>query len=173
KTAGLFVGVCVANEEIKKEAGTFYLYSKAANKRVEIDDFDFDDLEHDPSFAEKFPNFERFDFLPQKGDILIWKSFTIHGAHKPSDQAKTRKSLTAHFYPSTCKVQEPPTRRILSIYEHGKPKPTDNPKLAKAATMNPIVYSSMCLALNKLGRLSNFLSRDNKMDDKTSQIRRI
>ena|ERR1051326_960025 len=171
--AGQLVGVWFALEAITKESGPFCLYSKAANKRVGIDDFDFENLEKDPSFVKRFPNFERFDFLPQRGDILIWKSFTIHGAHKPSDQSKTRKSLTAHFYPSACKVQDPPAERILSIYDHKRPKPTNNPKIAKAAVVNPMLYSSMCLALNKLGGLSNVLSRDNKMDGKTSQIRRI
>jgi phytanoyl-CoA hydroxylase len=37
----------------------------------------------------------------QRGDVLFWNSRTIHGSLKTLDSRHSRKSLTAHFLPST------------------------------------------------------------------------
>ena len=42
----------------------------------------------------------------EKGDVLLWHPFTVHGSLAfPSDPLLTRKSLTAHFIPSSRKFR--------------------------------------------------------------------
>ncbi len=171
--AGSLVGVWFALEDIDADAGAFCLYSNSPRRRVEFEDYNFDNLENDNNFRQDFPQAKRFDFLPRKGDILIWNSFVVHGAHKPSSDFKTRKSLTAHFYPDAAQVQAQPIKRFFSIYEHDKPKPTSNPMLTKAATINPFIYSSICLLAQKAGGITNLMIRDKTADQAISEIRQL
>ena len=47
--------------------------------------------------VEKFGK-EPFTFLPRQGDILIWHSNLLHGAHLTTRAGATRKSLIAHYF---------------------------------------------------------------------------
>ena len=118
---GKLVGVWIALEDIDITSGPFCIYSHTDTKKVGMNEFNFDDLENDPKFKKAFPKADRYDFTARKGDILIWDSFSIHGALSPKDSTKTRKSITAHFYPSDLKPQDPPVKRVFSIYNHKKP----------------------------------------------------
>lgn len=170
---GNLLGVWFALEDIDEESGPFCLYSNVEHKRFEQEDYDFEDIERDKRFTDQFPNFKRFDFMPKKGDLLVWNSFVIHGAHLPKNDSKTRKSLTSHFYPISYKVQQPPIKRSFSIYNHEKPKLTKNPLIKQSTIVNPIFYNSICLILNKLGAISSYLTNDQAADEKKAQIRRI
>jgi phytanoyl-CoA hydroxylase len=171
--AGALVGIWFALEDIVDSAGPFCLYRNSPQKRVEYTDFCFDDLENDLKFKAEYPEVTRFDFLPKKGDILLWRSFVIHGAHRAKNPANTRKSLTAHFYPAGHAVQEVPIKRILSIYNHEKPKATSNPNIKRATVINPFIYSTMCLALNKIETFKTLLSKDSSSGSKISELRRL
>lgn len=171
--AGSLVGVWIALEDIEADAGPFCIFENAAQEKVDYSAFDFENLENDERFRDSFPNYSRHDFLARKGDILIWKSFAIHGANMPIHPSKTRKSLTAHFYPSDCKIQDPPIKRGFSIYDHDSPVPTINKSLKKAATINPAIYNTMCMVLGGLGGISKFVTGDTQADANISEIRRI
>ena len=171
--AGNLVGIWFALEDIDIDAGPFCLYRNAAQSKLEPDQFDFDDLDNDARFKLSFPNSERFDFQARKGDILIWKSFTVHGALLPVSDNKTRKSITSHYYPKGSSVLDAPIKRMFSIYDHQTPKQTSNPSLQKAGVINPYVYQSMCIALEKSKRLKNISSRDHSADKRLSEIRNI
>ena len=86
----------------------------------------------------------------------------------------TRKSITAHFYPTGVAVQSPPIKRFFSIYDHSKPKKTENPKIFKATTINPIVYQSLCFGfymLEKMKGVKSIFMRERS--DSVTNIRRI
>ena len=171
---GKLVGVWIALEDIEYSSGPFCLFTKTDTKKLKPGDFDFDNIEDDINFKQEYPEAERFDFTARKGDILIWDSFTIHGALLPKDESMTRKSITAHFYPTGVAVQAAPTKRFFSIYDHSQPKNTKNPKIFKAATINPLAYQSICTGIYMLEKMKSvkdiFMREPN---NSISNIRRI
>jgi hypothetical protein len=68
----------------------------------------------------------------------------------PVSSQLTRKSLTAHFYKFGAAVQDPIIQRRFSIYDHDHPVSTSVPGLLKAATINPLIYSTLCIGLSLL-----------------------
>ncbi len=171
---GKLVGVWIALEDIKYSAGPFCIYTNSDSKKLEPDDFDFNNIEDDINFKKQYPKAKRFDFTARKGDILIWDSLTIHGALLPKNESMTRKSITAHFYPLNIPVQSPPVKRFYSIYNHSKPIKTENVNILKATTIKPFVYQSICAALFMFEKLKIFkaiLMRERK--DTLSNIRRL
>lgn len=173
--SGKLVGVWIALEDIKVSSGPFCIYSHTDTERLGSDDFNFNDIENDPKFKDRFPESRRFDFLAEKGDILIWDSFSIHGALMPQDSTKTRKSITAHFYPVGLEIQDQPIQRVLSIYNHKSPARTANPNIFKATTISPIIYQALCVALHAASRIK--IIRDlvitESKDKNLTEIRRL
>lgn len=171
---GKLVGVWIALEDIDYAAGPFCLYTKTDIKKVRPKDFHFADIENDTEFQRQYPNSRRFDFTARKGDILIWDSFTIHGALRPKDESMTRKSLTAHFYPMGVAIQSPPVERFFSIYNHSQPEKTDNTNILKATTISPLIYQSICsimFMLEKVRKIKTLIMRER--NDDVSNIRQL
>ena len=150
---GKLVGVWIALEDIEETAGPFCIYSNSDSSKLDPLDFDFDNLDSDFNFKSAFPHAVRYDFTARAGDILIWDSLSIHGALLPDSEAKTRKSITAHFYPLGLGIQDPPVKRFLSIYDHKNLRNTINSSIAKSATINPISYQLLCVFLYVLEKL--------------------
>jgi phytanoyl-CoA hydroxylase len=150
---GKLVGVWIALEDIEETAGPFCIYSNSDSSKLDPLDFDFDNLDSDFNFKSAFPHAVRYDFTARAGDILIWDSLSIHGALLPDNEAKTRKSITAHFYPLGLGIQDPPVKRFLSIYDHKNLRNTINSSIAKSATINPISYQLLCVFLYVLEKL--------------------
>ena len=167
------VGVWIALEDIKEGSGPFCVYTNSDKNKLSIDSYNFDNLDKDESFKEKNSKSKRYDFYANKGDILIWNSYVIHGAVDPTSESLTRKSLTSHYYPRGFNVQAQPIKRFFSIYNHKNPRTTKHPNLFQAATINPILYNSMCFSLWMLGGLKNLFSGDNKANSRLSKIRKI
>lgn len=171
---GKLIGVWIALEDIEYSAGPFCIYTNSDTIKIKPDDFDFDNIEDDLDFNNLYPNAKRFDFTARKGDILIWDSFTIHGALLPKDHSMTRKSITAHFYPTGVSVQSPPIERFFSIYNHQQPQKTSNLNILKATTIRPLVYQSICAGLfflEKFQSIKSLLMRERR--DQVSDIRRM
>jgi phytanoyl-CoA hydroxylase len=171
---GKLVGVWIALEDIEYSAGPFCIYTNSDSKKVKPEDFDFDNIENDINFKNQYPSAKRFDFTAKKGDILIWDSLTIHGALLPKDDSMTRKSITAHFYPTGVAVQSPPIERVFSIYNHSQPQKSNNINILKATTINPLLYQLMCFGLYMLEKarvLKSLLMRERS--DSVSNIRRL
>jgi phytanoyl-CoA hydroxylase len=150
---GKLVGVWIALEDIEETAGPFCIYSNSDTSKLDPLDFDFENLDSDFNFKSAFPNAVRYDFTAGAGDILIWDSLSIHGALLPDNEAKTRKSITAHFYPLGLGIQGPPVKRFLSIYGHKNLRNTINSNIAKSTTINPISYQLLCVFLYVLEKL--------------------
>lgn len=171
---GKLIGVWIALEDIEYSAGPFCIYTNSDKKKLKPNDYNFNDLENDPKFRNDYPSAKRYDFTARKGDVLIWDSFTIHGALLPTDQSITRKSITAHFYPSNLLTQAPPISRFFTIYNHKKPIKTSNPTILKATTINTFLYQTICTVLfflEKIKPFKVFLMRES--NDRISNIRRI
>lgn len=158
--AGKLVGVWIALEDINVNAGSFYVYSDYIDKKLNPSEIDI---------IVKNKN----NFYAQKGDILIWNSFAVHGADMPLNDELTRKSLTAHFYPKGLSIQEPPIKRSFSIYNHLNPISTSHPNINSATTISPIFYHILCILLANLGKLSNLFTRDHTANKENSHIRKI
>ena len=171
--AGKLFGIWIALEDIEDSCGPFYLYLKGPSCPILPTDYDFSAIETDEKFVQDYPDASVFKFYPKKGDVLIWDSFNLHGAFPPIDDTETRKSVTAHFYPSGTEVQEPPIKRRFSIYNHKVPINTSHPKLKSAGVINPFLYNILCWVLFLLGNFAGFLTNDNAANKNLSEIRRL
>jgi len=147
---GGVVGVWIALEDITQDCGPFKVYDNTSQRRVDPAAYNFDDLDSDPDFKRDYPSSKCTRLLLKKGDLIIWNSFLFHGADVPVSSQQTRKSLTAHFYKLGSEVQDPIIQRRFSIYDHDHPKSTSTPGLLKAATINPMIYSTLCISLSAL-----------------------
>ena len=158
--AGGLIGVWIALEDIKADAGSFYIYSDFVDRKLS-------------SVEMKASINSKFNFFAKKGDVLVWNSFAIHGADKPISNFLTRKSLTAHFYPTGAIIQDPPIKRPFSIYDHQNPGSTSHSSIKSATTFNPFLYQLMCISLAKLGKFSSRLTGDHTANKVLSEIRNI
>tara|TARA_A100001011_G_C14300905_1_gene840731 strand:- start:18 stop:908 length:891 start_codon:yes stop_codon:yes gene_type:complete len=157
---GNLVGVWIALEDININSGPFIVYTNTDKKIINPSKYDFKDLENDKRFKKDYSDSKKFQFLAQKGDLLIWDSFSIHGAETALEENSTRKSITSHFYPKKFINNDPPVKRIYSIYNHKNPSKTPNKKIFKAATINPYLFSLLCILLKLFNPLKSILLRD-------------
>jgi phytanoyl-CoA hydroxylase len=146
---GLF-GVWITLEDMTQECGPFKIYDQTNNRRVDQISHDFDALESDLNFKQDYPLSKCKRLLVRKGDLVMWNSCRFHGADMPASSKHTRTSLTAHFYRFGAAVQEPVIQRRFGIYNHDHPVSTSVSGLLKAETINPLIYSTLCIGLSLL-----------------------
>ncbi|MGF1588760.1 MAG: phytanoyl-CoA dioxygenase family protein [Pleurocapsa sp.] len=110
---GNLIGVWYALEDIHPESGCFFVIpgshkgSLISRKNLSLIDKKTKTIvpEHD-QMRKKIINLIReknykYQALPlDKGDVLFWHPYTIHGAYQNKNTQFSRKSFTAHFYPS-------------------------------------------------------------------------
>ena len=92
--------------------------------------------------------------LLQRGDVLIWHPYLIHGALSQSVPSLSRKSFTSHFYPKGSLAKDTESKKLLSIYDHSAPRPTRTPELYTAyrfpdAVYNAIVYAKYLIDVSR------------------------
>ena len=96
---GSLIAVWIALENINGDGGAFVVYPKTHK----LDKFEeFLDLDHEDylSWASKFAlNLPKKELLIKKGDVVFWHPSLLHGSSEFTDSKKTRKSLTAHYFP--------------------------------------------------------------------------
>lgn len=110
--AGNLIGVWYALEDIHPDSGCFFVVPKSHKGRV-IERQDSSPKEGIEALIPEHETMRReimnliqeqnyeYQALPlNKGDILLWHPYTIHGAYKNKNPQFSRKSFTAHFYPS-------------------------------------------------------------------------
>jgi phytanoyl-CoA hydroxylase len=94
-----------ALEDIPEDAGRFFVYP--GSNRMTIDLTPAEEVSND-LYLKKVDAFMKPHWQEisapalQKGDVLFWHSRTIHGSLKTRDERYSRRSLTAHYMPSTC-----------------------------------------------------------------------
>jgi len=109
---GGVVGVWFALEDICAEAGPFYVIPRShidgplfaeADSQIRYSDHE--------GFAEAMSEYESkhaknvTPLLVKRGDIVIWSSTLVHGALDPVSDVKSRKSLTAHYFPQDAELK--------------------------------------------------------------------
>jgi phytanoyl-CoA hydroxylase len=98
--AGHLLAAWIALEDIAEEAGRFYVLP--ASHEVKL---------HEPGLPHSKWLQRMRDYVDarrsnlhapvlKKGDVLFWKSRTVHGSLETVDGQHSRKSLTAHYLPS-------------------------------------------------------------------------
>ena len=95
---GKLIAVWVALEDIDGAGGSFHVYPYSHKSN----DMSWMGLNHDQfkNWTDKFAkNYEKKPILLKKGDALFWHPSLIHGSSSQKISAKSRKSITAHYYP--------------------------------------------------------------------------
>ena len=106
--AGNMVATWYALEDIHKDAGCFFVLPGSHKAKVIERNSGSNFSDHD-SFVKQIRDlineggYEYKSFPLNKGDVLFWHPYTIHGAYNNRDPRFSRKSLTAHYYPSDMK----------------------------------------------------------------------
>jgi phytanoyl-CoA hydroxylase len=98
--AGQVLGAWFALEDIREEAGRFFVMPGTQNVA-----FHREGLSHSQWLVEvrRYRDAHTGNVVApemKKGDVLFWNSGTIHGALPTKDRRVSRRSLTAHYMPT-------------------------------------------------------------------------
>jgi phytanoyl-CoA hydroxylase len=110
---GNLIGVWYALEDIHPESGCFFVVpgshkgpvikrKNSSSKKEGLNALvsDHDQMRKKITNLIREKNYEYKAFPLDKGDVLFWHPYTIHGAYNNNNPQFSRKSFTAHFYPS-------------------------------------------------------------------------
>lgn len=105
---GSLVGAWFALENIDKQAGTFFVMP-GSHRVPPLDKARYRIHEEFRKATLKFV--EEHGFKPQgmpidKGDVILWHPFLVHGGFSNQDPRFSRKSFTSHFFPYRAKRQD-------------------------------------------------------------------
>jgi phytanoyl-CoA hydroxylase len=122
---GTMIAAWIALEDIHPGAGRFFVYPHSHRIDVAKNGGDFNIAFH----HERYKQFI-IDLIARKGlklrapalaagDVLFWKSKTIHGSLASEGTTKTRQSLTAHYIPKSHRFLQLQSRiKPLVLSEH-------------------------------------------------------
>ena len=105
---GKMVATWYALEDIHEDAGCFFVLPGSHKGKVVERGNTSNFSDHD-TFVKEINSlisegqYEYRSFPLNKGDVLFWHPYTIHSAYNNRDPHFSRKSLTAHYYPSDLK----------------------------------------------------------------------
>lgn len=96
---GHLLAAWVALEDIEPGSGPFHVYPGShrlidAHAMARLSHAEF--AAHCAVVARTMPMEQA---LLSKGSVLFWHPWTLHGASRQTDATRSRKSLTAHYYP--------------------------------------------------------------------------
>lgn len=147
--AGNLIAVWYALENIDEGSGAFFVIP-GSHKIGLLDRRKYpnhDDFVNETKNKIKKLGIDKKPMYLEKGDILLWHPYLIHGAFKCEDESKSRKSFTSHFYPISCKAKDTEKAKLLSIYNHKKPKKTQNKNIYSAYRFNDYFYNILVYIL--------------------------
>ena len=165
---GNLIGAWFSLEDIQENCGGFFVCPKSHKLGV----IDRKDYPTHKEFIQKVISFSAEEQLEKKpmylnkGDLLLWHPYIVHGAFQCQDDKLTRKSFTSHFYPHGCKPKKTKRGKLLSIYwqDHDRPKQTFNPHIFTSYRLSDYLYNLMIYTL--------FLKTQLKLTGKTFSMRR-
>ena len=99
---GHLIAAWYALEDIHPESGCFFVLP-GSHKDDVLEPDAFSDHEAFRVATLELIKRKAYEYksLPlQKGDVLLWHPYLIHGAHSNTNAQHSRKSFTAHFFPS-------------------------------------------------------------------------
>lgn len=105
---GKMIAVWYALEDIHDDAGCFFVLPGSHKGAVVERENGSNFSDHD-SFVKAIHQlimqggYEYRSFPLNKGDVIFWHPYTIHGAFNNQNPHHSRKSLTAHYYPGHMK----------------------------------------------------------------------
>jgi phytanoyl-CoA hydroxylase len=105
---GSMVAAWYALEDIHEDSGCFFVLPGSHKGKV-IERNNASNFSDHDTFVKEISNlinegkYEYRSFPLEKGDVLFWHPYTIHGAYNNRDPRFSRKSLTAHYYPADLK----------------------------------------------------------------------
>lgn len=146
---GKMIAVWYALEDIQEDAGCFFVLPGSHKGKVIERENTTNFSDHD-NFVKAINeliaegNYEYRSFPLNKGDVIFWHPYTIHGAFNNQNPHHSRKSLTAHYYPGHLKsfyASKPPVLRKsvnpTVLIQTGKQGPyVSNAKLYLQAVAN-------------------------------------
>jgi phytanoyl-CoA hydroxylase len=102
---GKMVAAWYALEDIHEDAGCFFVLpgshkGKVVERKSSANFSDHDTFVKQINSLISEGKYEYRSFPLKQGDVLFWHPYTIHGAYNNRDPHFSRKSLTAHYYPS-------------------------------------------------------------------------
>ena len=113
---GNLIGAWYALENIHPDSGCFFLLpgshkgqvikfenGSSLDKGIKTFVSEHDEMRKEVMNLIQEEKYEYKAFPLNKGDVLFWHPYTIHGAYKNENPQFSRKSFTAHFYPSHLK----------------------------------------------------------------------
>lgn len=99
---GHLIGAWLALEDINPESGPFIVYPGTHKSRPYLDE-DADTYGNIHKYCLNIidkSNYQLVEMTVDKGDVIFWHPFLIHGAADNLNPKFSRKSLTGHYYPS-------------------------------------------------------------------------
>lgn len=118
ETSGEMAAAWVAVEDISAKAGRFFICPKS--HKIKLDDHSlYNNIAENHegyilSVVEKIrrENLEIRAPALEKGDVLFWNSWTIHGSLNSQDSMHSRSSITCHAIPKGKRMRQYQTRLI-------------------------------------------------------------
>lgn len=108
---GYLIAQWVALEDIKEGSGTLFYYPGSHKlPYIMTDDYDSgntawkigeNSYKNYESYIEAMiqeKQLKKMDYLPKKGDVLIWHGNLLHGGNIISNPTSTRRSMVGHYY---------------------------------------------------------------------------
>jgi phytanoyl-CoA hydroxylase len=109
---GKLLGAWIALEDIKEEAGRFYVAPGSHKREVGRNIGNLGIAENHDRYKQLITATIESESMElrapalKSGDVLFWNSRTIHGAFEPSNGRFSRNSYTAHFIPTSSRLMQ-------------------------------------------------------------------
>jgi phytanoyl-CoA hydroxylase len=142
---GTMLAAWIALEDIHPGAGRFYVYARSHRVDIRKNGGDFDiAFHHDRYKALVVDLIRRYNLELRApalaaGDVLFWRSKTIHGSLATHGTTRTRQSLTAHYIPRSHQFLQLQSRiKRLALIEHNGVQvhcPKDQGKMHNRVTL--------------------------------------
>jgi phytanoyl-CoA hydroxylase len=140
---GSLVAAWFALEDIDRRAGSFFVMP-GSHRLAPLDRTSCPDHESFRKMTLQVVaehGFKPKAMLLDKGDVILWHPFLIHGAFANRDPRFSRKSFTSHYFPYGASRRDMPATPI---------EPTDNPamfrvKHARDALSNLALYARFAI----------------------------
>ena len=96
---GKLIAAWIALEDIDGKGGSFHVYP-GSHKENSLDWIGTSHEDYVTWCNNLTKKYKRKEALLKKGDVLFWHPSLIHGATLQNKKGKSRKSLTAHYFPT-------------------------------------------------------------------------
>lgn len=107
--AGFMCGVWVALEDVRPDSGELFVYPGSHKvPRLRAGKLGLEKVDEDYSSYHVFDaevmrlmeegGFERMEYRPKAGQILVWHENLVHGGSPRRDRSQTRVSIVSHYF---------------------------------------------------------------------------